>query len=373
LKKIIEANDVVKMYGKLAAVDHLSFSVDDGEILSLLGPSGCGKTTALRAIAGLEEIDSGEIRLDGKVVTSKEKKVFVPPEKRDLGLMFQSYALWPHMNVFKNIAFALKIRKMPVHQIEKKVKESLELVGLSGLENRYPSQLSGGQQQRVALARNLAYEPKVLLLDEPLSNLDFKERERMRGELGRLLRDVKMTAMYVTHDQEEAFVLSDRIILMRNGKIEQEGTAEELYEQPRNFFVANFIGRSNAFKAKLKNVNQKERTALLEVPDLNTDLLCNLASGTVPDSACLVVIRPNEIGIYPEKPEFKENIVEGKVVEREFRGSVTDHRVAIGNGELLVTTHRFCVMAKHHGEEAKSNERRYLYIPPGAITIVPCD
>jgi spermidine/putrescine transport system ATP-binding protein len=195
----------------------------------------------------------------------------------------------------------------------------------------------------------------------------------MRGELGRLLRDVKMTAMYVTHDQEEAFVLSDRIILMRNGKIEQEGTAEELYEQPRNFFVANFIGRSNAFKAKLKNVNQKERTALLEVPDLNTDLLCNLTSDTVPDSACLVVIRPNEIGIYQEKPEFKENIVEGKVVEREFRGSVTDHRVAIGNGELLVTTHRFCVMAKHHGEEAKSNERRYLYIPPGAITIVPCD
>jgi iron(III) transport system ATP-binding protein len=341
--------------------------------LSLLGPSGCVKTTALRAVAGLEEIDAGEIFLDGKTVTSKKKKVFVPPEKRDLGLMFQSYALWPHMNVFKNISYALKIRKMPAREIEKKVKESLELVGLSGLDNRYPSQLSGGQQQRVALARNIAYQPKVLLLDEPLSNLDFKERERMRGELGRLLREVKMTAMYVTHDQEEAFVLSDRIILMRNGKIEQEGTAEELYERPRNFFVANFIGRSNAFKANLKSLNKKERTALLDVPDLNIALLCNLSPDRVPDSACLVVIRPNEIGIYPERPDFSENVVEGKVVEREFRGSVTDHRVAIGKGELLVTTHRFCVLTKHHADAVENDERRYLYIPPDAITIVPCD
>lgn len=370
MKKMIEVNDVVKMYGKLAAVDHMSFSVDEGEILSLLGPSGCGKTTALRAIAGLEEIDHGEILLEGKTVTSKDKRIFLPPEKRNLGLMFQSYALWPHMNVHKNISFALKIRKVPAQEIEKKVKESLQLVGLSGLDNRFPSQLSGGQQQRVALARNLAYEPKVLLLDEPLSNLDFKERERMRGELGRLLREVKMTAMYVTHDQEEAFVLSDRIILMRNGKIEQEGTAEELYERPRNFFVANFIGRSNAFKAKLKSTNKKEGTVILEIPELNADLLCKLPSGIMPEDACLAVIRPNEIGIYQEKPEFNENIVEGKVVDREYRGSVTDHRIAIGNSELFVTTHRFCSMAKHKHTD---DEKRYLYIPPDAITVVPCD
>ncbi len=376
MRKVIEVKDIVKMYGKLAAVDKLSFSVDDGEILSLLGPSGCGKTTALRAIAGLEDIQDGEILLDGKTVTSKSKKIFIAPEKRNVGLMFQSYALWPHMNVYKNIAYALKIRKMSANQIDKKVKESLDLVGLSGLEKRYPSQLSGGQQQRVALARNLAYQPKVLLLDEPLSNLDFRERERMRGELGRLLREVQMTAMYVTHDQEEAFVLSSRIILMRQGKIEQEGTAEELYEHPRNFFVANFIGRSNTFKARLKDLQKKEHTALVEVPDLNADLICKTNSDPPTQNACLIIIRPNEIGLYPEKPEFKENLLEGKIVDREYRGSVTDHRILVGNGELFVTTHKFCSLAKSHphGHALGDNtEKRYIYIPPDAITIIPCD
>lgn len=373
MKKVIEVKDLVKMYGKMAAVDHVSFSVEDGEILSLLGPSGCGKTTALRAIAGLEDIQGGEILLDGAIVTSKEKNIFVAPEKRNVGLMFQSYALWPHMTVYKNIAYALKIRKMSSNDIKRKVKESLELVGLSGLDNRYPSQLSGGQQQRVALARNLAYEPKVLLLDEPLSNLDFRERERMRGELSRLLREVKMTAMYVTHDQEEAFVLSDRIILMRKGKIEQEGTAEGLYERPRNFFVANFIGRSNAFKAHLKSIQKKDQTAIVEVPDLNADLICGINSDASIQDACLVIIRPNEIGLYPEKPEVTENLLEGKVIDREYRGSVTDHRVLVGSGELFVTTHKFCSLASHTHSHDDKSEKRFVYIPRDAITIIPCD
>ena len=211
----IEVQSVVKRFGKVIAVDGVSFAVKEGEILGLLGPSGCGKTTILRSISGLEEIDGGKILLDGAVVSSPAEKKFVPPEKRRLGFVFQNYALWPNMTVKQNIAYCL--RGLSKEEKERRIANSLELVGLSDVGSRYPSQLSGGQQQRVALARSVSYEPKVILLDEPLSNLDQKERERVRGELRLLLKRIGITTVFVTHDQEEAFVICDRVILMNNG------------------------------------------------------------------------------------------------------------------------------------------------------------
>jgi len=358
----IEVKDVVKKYGKVIAVDHVSLAVKEGEILSLLGPSGCGKTTILRSIAGLEDIDEGEILLDGNVITSPGKNLFTSPEKRRLGLVFQGYALWPHMKVRDNVAYGLKVRKIPKNEVDKRVKASLETVGLTGLENRYPSQLSGGQQQRVALARNIAYEPKVLLLDEPLSNLDRKVRDRMRGELHVLLKRIGMTAVYVTHDQEEAFVISDRIILMRDGKIIQEAKPKELYEEPSCTFSAEFIGRANICKARVKEINEKERTAKIEVPEMGVTLTCKYDCETFPKDMSQIIVRYNEIAMYESKPPCTENVVKGQVVSRDFRGAVTDHKVNVGDCQIIVTTHKFCTMSR-------STEKKdvYLYVPPEAI------
>jgi iron(III) transport system ATP-binding protein len=365
----IEVKNVVKKYGTVLAVDDVSFRVKEGEILSLLGPSGCGKTTVLRAIAGLEDIDSGEILLDGEIITSPKKKVYVSPEKRLLGLVFQSYALWPHMNVRNNVAYGLKIRKLNKNDVEKRVKSTLETVGLSGLEDRYPSQLSGGQQQRVALARNLAYEPKVLLLDEPLSNLDLRIRDRMRTEIHILLKRIGITAVYVTHDQEEAFVISDRIILMKDGKIVQEAAPKELYDQPTDTFAAEFIGRANLLEASVVEVGINGKSARIRVPELDTTLLCRCEHGEFPSDCagkpCQLLVRYNEIGLYESKPDFRENIVKGEVTHRDYRGSVTDHEVLVGKKELIVTTHRFCGMSKP-GEKKEV----YLYIPPEAIRLI---
>ena len=358
----IEVKDAVKRFDKVVAVDHVSLTVKEGEILSLLGPSGCGKTTILRAIAGLEDIDEGEILLDGTVITSPSKKLFVSPEKRQLGLMFQSYALWPHMKVRDNVAYGLKVRKYSKEDVDKRVKASLETVGLSGLEDRYPSQLSGGQQQRVALARNIAYEPKVLLLDEPLSNLDRKVRDRMRSELQILLKRIGITSMYVTHDQEEAFTISDRIILMKDGKIVQEAKPKDLYDEPTCTFVAEFLGRANILKAHAKDINTKEKTAVVEVPEMQTELVCKYSSDVSPKDIKQVVLRYNEIALFESRPNYKENVVKGEVTARDFRGSVTDHKINVGEAKLCVTTHNFCTMSK-----TPEKKDVYLYIPPEAV------
>jgi len=213
--------------------------IRDGEFMTLLGPSGCGKTTTLRIVAGLEKPDSGEILFQGERVND------IPPYERGIGIVFQDYALFPHMTVFKNVAFGLEMRRLPREEIGRKVKHALELVGLAGLENRYPEQLSGGQQQRVALARALVVEPDVLLLDEPLSNLDAKIRERLRSEIRRIQRELGITTIYVTHDQEEAMAVSDRIAVMNVGRVEQVGKPLELYYRPKTEFVARFLGTSN--------------------------------------------------------------------------------------------------------------------------------
>lgn len=355
----IEAQGVVKRYGRVVAVDGLSFRAKEGEVLGLLGPSGCGKTTVLRSISGLEAIDEGRILLDGTVVTSPSERVFVPPERRHLGFVFQSYALWPHMTVKQNVAYGLK--GLSKEETEERVAGSLELVGLRGVGDRFPSELSGGQQQRVALARSISYRPKVLLLDEPLSNLDQKERERVRGELRALLNGIGITTILVTHDQEEAFVVCDRVVLMNHGRIEQEGTPDTLYGYPANLFVAEFIGRGNVLRAELATLDPQRGRAVLKVPEIGADLACEF-DGEFPKRVSAVVIRRNEMGFSKSPSEFTENVLRGQVVAREYRGAVADHKIRVGDAVIVATTHRFEGLY-----DTKVSDTLYVHIPPRAV------
>ena len=252
-----------KTFGKVRAVDGVSFDVKRGEFLTLLGPSGCGKSTTLRLIAGLERPDEGEIQVNGRVVTSPRAGVFVSPEKRGMGMVFQSYAIWPHMTVFENIAFPLRVRHAPAAEVKARVSQVLDVIGLSGLANRPAPDLSGGQQQRVALGRALVSDPTLLLLDEPFSNLDARLREGMRVEMGQLQRRLGLTTIFVTHDQTEAMMLSDRIFVMNAGVVEQSGTPREVYEQPASRFVMDFLGRINYLAGQVARLDSGEVGARL--------------------------------------------------------------------------------------------------------------
>lgn len=355
----IQVKNIVKRFGKVFAVNDVSFDVQDGEVVGLLGPSGSGKTTILRSIAGLEDIDDGEILIDGKVMSSPNKGINVPPEKRRLGFVFQSYALWPHMTVKKNLGYTLK--GFSKDEKEKRVRSALEMVRLTEVADRYPAQLSGGQQQRIALARSLCHQPSVILLDEPMSNLDLRERERVRGELRKLLKDIGITSVFVTHDQEEAFVVSDSVILLDQGKVVQQGSPNELYAKPANLFAARFIGRANIMKADLIEVRESEHRARMRFPEMSAEFECEYEG--LPDGATMAAIRFNEISISSKPMAKPENVVEGKLVSREYRGSVTDHKLQVGDAELIVTTHKFCSSTEH----SPMGTRMYVYIPPGAI------
>src|SRR5512136_2899176 len=242
----IRLENIVKRFGSLEAVSHVSLDIKDGELFTLLGPSGCGKTTILRLIGGFHKPDSGEIYFGDREVSA------IPPYERNIGMVFQNYALWPHMTVFDNVAYGLKLREVGRAEIGERVTAVLEKVRLGGLGARYPGQLSGGQQQRVALARALVLNPKILLLDEPLSNLDAKIRIQVRAEIRKLQRELGITTVYVTHDQEEALTLSDRIVVFNQGKVFQIGTPKELYERPANRFVADFIGINNLLEGTVR-------------------------------------------------------------------------------------------------------------------------
>lgn len=237
----IEFINVGKSYGSVDVLKNFNLSINKGEFVSLLGPSGCGKTTSLRMLAGLEKNTGGEIKLEGQILSSPASGIFVPPEKRNFGMVFQSYAVWPHMNVFENVAFPLKIKSLSKSDIEESVMEILKIVELDHLRNRMPNQLSGGQQQRVALARGLVMKPKALLLDEPLSNLDAKLREKMRNDIKELQTKFSLTMVFVTHDQTEAKFLSDKVVVMSKGIVEQIGTVKDIFENPRTDFVREFI------------------------------------------------------------------------------------------------------------------------------------
>lgn len=249
----VQLRSITKRFGSMVAVDRVSLDIKDGEFVSLLGPSGCGKTTTLRIIAGFIEPEEGDVLVMGEDISDR------PPHKRNMGMVYQNYALFPHMTVFDNIAYGLRRRKLPMPRIREAVGRALELVQLTGLGDRYPNQLSGGQQQRVALARAVAIEPKVLLLDEPLSNLDAKLRKQMQVELRDLQRRLKITTIYVTHDQEEALVLSDRIVVMSGGRVMQVGKPGAIYHRPANTFVANFIGSINFLRGRLTKLTNSDQ------------------------------------------------------------------------------------------------------------------
>jgi len=325
----LELRELTKRYGHTPGVGPVSFEVWEGEFLSLLGPSGCGKTTTLRCIAGFEEPTAGDILMDGESIVVR------PPHRRDIGLVFQNYALFPHLTVFENVAFGLRLRRRPRQEIADRVDEALRLVDLIGLEGRHPGQLSGGQQQRVALARSLALEPRLLLLDEPLSNLDFKLRVQMRAELKNLQRRLRKTSIYVTHDQGEALSLSDRIVVLSRGRVEQIGTPREIYESPRTPFVADFIGASNLLRARAEaapgQAGLRVRTGSLSL--LSVDAL---PSDAAPSGEVVVLIRPERIRLarLGEAP-LVDNVLSARVVEVTYLGEDLQVLLEVEGGATL--------------------------------------
>ncbi len=333
-KASIEVRDLVVRYGKVAAVRGVSFTVKAGEHLTLLGPSGCGKTTTLRAIAGLEQPESGEIRIDGSPVFSSSPRVQVPPEKRGLSMVFQSYAIWPHMTVFDNVAYGLRVRKLPAAEIAERVRGALELVQMGELAARSASKLSGGQQQRVALARAFVFSPSVLLFDEPLSNLDAKLRAEMRLEIKELQRRLDITSVYVTHDLEEALAISDRIVVMRDGVIEQMGTPNEIYDLPRNTFVADFVGSANLIRGRHRPDLERDGLVALETPA--GDIVHGTAFGRRVGAEALLSVRTVHVRLSRERPAGALNVWPATVRRRVFQGDFTQYHVDWSGRSLVI-------------------------------------
>jgi iron(III) transport system ATP-binding protein len=333
-----------KQGGEVLAVDDVSLEIEKGKFVTLLGPSGCGKTTTLRLIAGFEFPTQGRIFLDGQRLDD------VPPNRRDMAMVFQSYAIFPHLNVYENIAYGLKIKKLSPSEIRRQVEEVMKLTQLTGLENRAPNQLSGGQQQRVALARALVVEPKVLLFDEPLSNLDAKLREEMRFEIRDLQKRLGITAIYVTHAQEEALVMSDLIAIINQGKLAQLGTPEEIYESPRSRFVADFIGLSDFIPARVESF--EARTAQVSVA--GTIFTVPATPGLAQGQATLLHIRPYDIEFVQEQVE--DNVLAGVVKQATYLGNIVDYRVQVAEG-LELRVQASC------GQRHAPGERVRLHLP----------
>lgn len=315
----VRLQNIVKQFGTTMAVDHVYVNVHEGEFFTFLGPSGCGKSTTLRIIAGFESPDSGEVYFDDRRMNE------VPPEKRNTGMVFQNYAIWPHMTVFENVAFGLEMRKIPSDLQNTKVLEALSMVELEGLEKRVPDQLSGGQQQRVALARALVIEPDVLLLDEPLSNLDAKLRVEMRTEIRNLQKRVGITTIYVTHDQKEALAVSDRIAVMNRGKIEQIGTPTSIYEQPSNKFVADFIGLINLFSGTISEIKDKKiRITTDSGHEFTVNKFENIATGMT----ILIAVRPENMEVQPHSyKNSRQNLINGVIEGVEYQGDIVRYKV----------------------------------------------
>src|SRR5262245_57451712 len=330
----ISVQNLVKRFGGLTIVEGVSFEVDDGEFVSLLGPSGCGKTTSLRCIAGLEGADGGVIRIGDTVVSAPSQNVFVQAHERQVGMVFQSYAIWPHMTVAENVAFPLSVRKVPAAELRQQVAEALAIVSLDELKDRHPSQLSGGQQQRVALARAIVGRPKVLLFDEPLSNLDAKLRVGTRTEIRRLQLKLGVATVYVTHDQEEALSMSDRVIVMNEGKIQQVGTPRELYRSPVNHFVADFVGRASFIDVKRAEGGRGWRTPSGELIEAD-DALSN-------GSGCYqAMLRPEDIDIIEGAAGGSPGrSLAGTIREIHYLGAFTEYVVDAGGARLKVHSKR---------------------------------
>jgi len=328
---IVELKDVTKEYGKgVRAVDALSIKVKKNEFFSLLGPSGCGKTTTLRMIAGFVNPDQGDIFIDG------EKVNHLPPYKRKTSMVFQNYALFPHMNVYENVAFGLKMRRLQRNQVIERVRQALELVKLSGYEDRYPRQLSGGQQQRVAIARSLVINPSVILMDEPLSNLDAKLRQQMRTELKQLQEQIGTTVVYVTHDQGEALALSDRIAVLNEGRVEQVGSPVEIYQNPSSRFVAAFIGQLNIFQGKVRSILSGE---IEVVTEMGFNLLVPFREGLSKNEVAFVAVRPEGINFAEGKSPFLKNTLKGRIMHVSYLGSSIQYLCDVMGKEISVLSH----------------------------------
>jgi iron(III) transport system ATP-binding protein len=331
----IEVENLVVKYGTVTAVNGASFTVQPGEQLTLLGPSGCGKTTMLRAVAGLEQPASGEIRIGGKAVYSSSQRINIHPEHRGLSMVFQSYAIWPHMTVFDNVAYGLRVRKMSASEIDEKVHWALGLVKMGDYAKRAASKLSGGQQQRVALARAFVFSPAVLLFDEPLSNLDAKLRAEMRIELRELQHRIGITSIYVTHDLEEALAISDRIVVMRDGIIEQIGAPAEIYNLPRNAFVADFVGSANLIRGRLRP--DLSRDGFIAIETHGGNLIYGLQHGRkAAGSEGVFSVRTVHMKLSSAKPSGDVNIWPARVRRSIFQGDFTQYQVGWENQELIV-------------------------------------
>ncbi len=347
----LELKNVNKSFGGVAAVHDFSLDIEKGSLVSFLGPSGCGKTTTLRMIAGFEQLDSGTILLDGNDI------VPVPPNRRDIGMVFQAYALFPNMTVRENIAFGLRMKKTPKEDVEKRVDSVLDMVRLQDTGKRFPHQLSGGQQQRIALARALAVQPRVLLLDEPLSALDAEVRVVLRGEIRRIQSELAITTVYVTHDQEEALSISDKVVVMNKGLIEQVGTPEEIYRAPNTRFVATFIGTANQFPGQTSEKN----TVICNNVELLTGSLKEFNAG----QSVVVLVRPETIQVQVERPQQENcNIIPGVVETITFHGAVTRLGVNI-NGQRVVAD-----ITVANTQPVSLNQKLWLTFPPEACQVM---
>jgi len=356
----IEIQNLFKRFKDVVAINRIQLEIEKGEMLTLLGPSGCGKTTTLRCIAGLEKPEEGDIIIDGQPMLSKG---FVPPAKRGIGMVFQNYAVWPHMKVFSNIVYGLKLQKIPKTKIREQAKQVLELVGLTGLEDRYPAQLSGGQQQRVALARALITNPKVLLLDEPLSNLDAKLREELRFEIKSLVRRMDITAVYVTHDQAEAMVISDRIAVMDAGNVVQIGNPQDIYKRPANRFVADFIGTMNFMPGEVVEVLDDRNTVALKT-EFSEKMVCMTSDGAVatPGTKVYASIRPEDVEVFTEQPQAAENVYKAKIVHKAYLGNFLFFFFSLNNTMIRVQ------VAYHLPQE--EGQELYLFLDPKKCMIL---
>ncbi len=366
---MIEVKQLVKTFidgtgTQVKAVDHVSFKVEEGRFYTLLGPSGCGKTTTLRCIAGLEKPDGGEINVSEGTVYSSVSGAFIPAYKREIGMVFQSYAIWPHLTVLENVAFPMRVSKEKIsnEEIRKRVREALDQVEMGGLEDRMATQLSGGQQQRLALARALVRRPKVLLLDEPLSNLDAKLRERMRMELRELQRRLQITTLYVTHDQLEALSMSNTIAVMSSGVIVQQGGPREIYDHPKTQFVAQFIGSTNQISGQL-TANVGEGLGKVKTPI--GELSCSLLNGLAAGARVVVVVRPESIVLHREKPAETTNVIEGKVATAMFLGEYVDCNIELG--KVTLQTHQ------SHALQVRRGQPVWVELPAGECLALPAD
>ncbi|MFW5986246.1 MAG: ABC transporter ATP-binding protein [Halanaerobiales bacterium] len=346
-----------KSFDEVEVIKNISIEIRDGEFLSFLGPSGCGKTTMLRMVAGFEDPTSGDIYIGKRLVSSVEQNISLSPENRNISMVFQNYAVWPHMNVFKNVGYPLKVQGLKKKAIKEKVERVLELVKMEELGERYPSQLSGGQQQRVALARALIMDPDVMLLDEPLSNLDAKLREEMRFEIKEIHKKLDLTIIYVTHDQTEAMAMSDRILLLHEGRIQQIGSPRDLYNNPSNKFAADFIGLVNFIPAEIIDRNTEGDRCRGIIEFIGTDLRMDIRLPDMDVNEIIFAIRPENIKIVD--PDISDLVC--TIDRKVYLGNIIDYRIKIGDAECRVEAapeYNFSV-----GEKVGLKFNKYVVFP----------